>query len=244
MGNTIDLTGQKFGMLTVVRRGPNNKYRKAQWWCKCDCGNSELVLKIGSQLRNGMTKSCGCLARDLFTKKYNNYNLDGEYGIGYAINTNNEFFFDIDDYDLIKDYCWYEYTKDTGYRMLITYDKETKSMVTMSQLIVSKWCDHIDRNTLNNRRNNLRETTPLENSHNLSKRKDNISGVTGVYFNKETQKWCAMITVNHKRLWLGYFSNKDDAIKARLQAEAKYFGDYPSQRHLFDIYEVTFDCKG
>ena len=96
MGNTVDLIGQKFGMLTVMSRGPNNKYRKAQWWCKCDCGNPELTLVIGSSLRNGSTRSCGCLAQDLFTKKYNTYNLDGEYGIGYAINTNNEFYFDLD----------------------------------------------------------------------------------------------------------------------------------------------------
>ncbi len=243
MGKAIDLIGQKFGMLTVVSRGPNSKHRKAQWWCKCDCGNKDLKLILGESLRNGKTNSCGCLAKNLFTKKYNNYKLDGEYGVGFTSNTNQEFYFDLEDYDKIKDYCWDECTRESGYRALVAYDKETKSMITMSQIIIGKWCDHIDRNTLNNRKKNLRETTPLENSHNVSRRKDNTSGVTGVYYNKEYGFWCATISVNHKRLWLGCFNEKEDAIKARLEAEVKYYGDYPSQRDLFDKYQIDFNHK-
>ena len=39
-------------------------------------------------------------------KKYNKYDLSGEYGIGWTSNTNQEFYFDLEDYDKIKDYCW------------------------------------------------------------------------------------------------------------------------------------------
>lgn len=56
-----DLTGQTFGLLTVIKRGPNNKFNKPQYWCKCDCGNPELVLKSGNDLKQGNVKSCGCL---------------------------------------------------------------------------------------------------------------------------------------------------------------------------------------
>ena len=64
-------------------------------------------------MKHGHTKSCGCLnneKRSLLgknSKKYNKYNLNGEYGIGWTSNTNEEFYFDLEDYDKIKDYCWF-----------------------------------------------------------------------------------------------------------------------------------------
>lgn len=57
----IDLTGQRFGRLVVVERGPNagtGTSSKARWYCRCDCGNTSLVYT--SALRGGLTKSCGC----------------------------------------------------------------------------------------------------------------------------------------------------------------------------------------
>lgn len=55
----IDLIGQKFGILTVIEYKGSNYNGVAQWNCKCDCGNSLIVL--GSVLRKKHTKSCGCL---------------------------------------------------------------------------------------------------------------------------------------------------------------------------------------
>lgn len=59
MGRFIDLTGQKFGRLTVVERHPENKKTNAQWHCICDCGN--VVIVASQHLRRGESKSCGCL---------------------------------------------------------------------------------------------------------------------------------------------------------------------------------------
>lgn len=53
-----DLTGERFGMLTVIERGENDKSRHARWWCECDCGNKVLV--SSTALLNGGQKSCGC----------------------------------------------------------------------------------------------------------------------------------------------------------------------------------------
>lgn len=53
-----DLTGQRFGKLTVISRAETKKDRKARWLCRCDCGNETIV--IGRSLRVGMTQSCGC----------------------------------------------------------------------------------------------------------------------------------------------------------------------------------------
>lgn len=59
--NLKDMTGQVFGELTVISRAPNNSQRRARWLCKCSCGNTTVV--YGKHLRNGNTKSCGCLSR-------------------------------------------------------------------------------------------------------------------------------------------------------------------------------------
>lgn len=53
-------------------------------------------------------------------------------------------------------------------------------------------------------------------------RKDNTSGIKGVYWEKDKNKWRAVISTKGKRIHLGFFENKNDAIKARLEAEEKY----------------------
>lgn len=62
MGHVKDIKGEKFGRLTVLERVENTNDGTARWMCKCDCGNTHVV--IGTQLRNGKIKSCGCLNLD------------------------------------------------------------------------------------------------------------------------------------------------------------------------------------
>lgn len=66
MAKLIDLTGQRFGRWTVIRRWGTKRYKYngetctvPLWLCKCDCGVEAVV--NGSNLRNGKSKSCGCL---------------------------------------------------------------------------------------------------------------------------------------------------------------------------------------
>lgn len=64
MAKAKDLTGQRFGRLTVIRRDEvNASDGHASWICRCDCG--KIISARSSLLRQGKTKSCGCLARDL-----------------------------------------------------------------------------------------------------------------------------------------------------------------------------------
>lgn len=58
----IDLTGQKFGRLTVIERAGKTNHGAAKWACRCDCGNETVV--IGDELRKGNTASCGCYAKE------------------------------------------------------------------------------------------------------------------------------------------------------------------------------------
>jgi hypothetical protein len=64
-GRINDLSGKKFGKLLVIKRVENNEFGKAQFLCRCDCGNQKNI--VGASLYNGWTKSCGCLHRDLMS---------------------------------------------------------------------------------------------------------------------------------------------------------------------------------
>lgn len=85
-----------------------------------------------------------------------------------------------------------------------------------------KYIDHINGNTLDNRRKNLRICTNSANLRNGSIRVNNTSGKTGVS-KARSGKWVAEIKVKYKKKFLGTFEEIDDAIKAREKAEKKYW---------------------
>ena len=175
-----------------------------------------------------------------FDRKYNKYDLSGEFGIGWTSNTNKEFYFDLEDYSKIKDYCWREYIpKDCDHVTLRTRDRESGKNIMMHHLVFEKNCDHINRNPLDNRKSNLRPASFKENARNSSVAKNNTSGITGVTWNKRDSIWQARIGVDCKSKSLGYFNNKEDAIKARLNAENEYYGEFAPRRHLFKEYGIT-----
>ena len=225
MSNYIDLTGQKFGRLTVIRKAENPSEAHIKWLCECECGN--FITTRGTSLRSGITKSCGCLVSDKIrewnkaNKKCNVYDLTGDYGIGYASNTNEPFYFDLEDYDKIKDYYW---SANTDGYMYSTCDDE---YILMHRLIIDEnnpemQVDHFNRNRKDNRKENLKSVTPQHNNWNRGMNQNNKSGVTGVRWNKKAEKWIAYIMRKH----LGTFNSFEDAVKARKRAEQKYFGEY------------------
>ena len=63
--------------------------------------------------------------------------------------------------------------------------------------------------------------------------------INGVNFRQDRSKWVANIKIKGKTLSLGFYLNKEDAIRARLEAEAKYFKEFAPQRHLFGQYGIT-----
>lgn len=245
-----DLTGRKFGRLTVLERGLNANSRGTRWWCKCECGNEVLVSR--NNLVLGIAKSCGCYQKEKArkngkqSKKYNTYDLSGDFGKGYTLK-GEEFWFDKEDYDKIKDYCWY-FSKENGY--LYTKLPDTNKKITLHRLVMGfpkgKMIDHIDHETFNkydNRKCNLRICTMKENARNTKLSKTNTSGIKGVYLNKKLNKWCANICFQQKTIYLGVFKNKEDAIKARKTAEEKYFGEFAYKDNL-DSIDVALEDEG
>ena len=203
---------------------------KSKWLCKCDCGNETIV--VGGRLNYGTTKSCGCLKREITSivrKKHNTYDLSGEYGIVYT-SKGEEFWFDKEDYDKVKDYYW---RKDPhGYLRSQIFDPDTKKYIIFSFHRIVTDCpddlvpDHINGKRFDNRKCNLRIATRCQNNMNMRLSRNNTSGVKGVNFDKRLQKWRSRINVNKKTIELGYFNKFEDAVKVRKEAEEKYFGQF------------------
>ncbi|MDA8228733.1 MAG: hypothetical protein M0T74_13750 [Desulfitobacterium hafniense] len=68
MSELRDLTGQKFGRLTVITRAESDKRGSARWFCHCDCDNETTVMSY--RLISGRTQSCGCMQKELTSKRF------------------------------------------------------------------------------------------------------------------------------------------------------------------------------
>jgi len=86
--------------------------------------------------------------------------------------------------------------------------------------------DHINGDSLDNRRANLRLATQAQNLYNRKKKKNTSSQFIGVSFNKSHRYWGSQIKVNGKALWLGSFDNEIAAAKAHDEAAIKYHGEF------------------
>lgn len=87
--------------------------------------------------------------------------------------------------------------------------------------------DHIDGDKFNNKLSNLRVVNSMENNRNKSMHKNNKSGITGVYFKLRNSKWAAYITSNYEKIHLGIYSDFEEAVRVRKQAEIDY-GYHPN----------------
>lgn len=134
------------------------------------------------------------------------------------------FYIDYEDFEKVSKYYWHlekGYARGTRHNTLmhrfilgLTGDKHARYNIEV---------DHINRNRLDNRKSNLRVITRKENMMNKSDYKNNTSGIKGVKWNKNLNKWQVQISHNGKRVHLGVFEDLEDAKKARLKAEEEYF---------------------
>ena len=235
MAQFQDLTGMKFGELTVLYRGndyilPCGKHQ-TMWVCKCSCG--KIITTRALQLKNGDSISCGHKQKEIVSsiaknkKKTNKYDLESkDYGIGF-LRDGKEFWFDKEDYELIKDLYWQ--LDVHGY----IYDKTNNKYTWLAHLITHtspSECiiDHIhgSETITDNRKSNLRIVTKSQNQMNRKIAINNTSGVVGVNKDGKSNKWRARIMINQKEIYLGSYNNFEDAVVARKEAEEKYFGEY------------------
>ena len=138
--------------------------------------------------------------------KFNDYSIDDKDSstmFGVTSNTGVKFYFDSEDYDKIKDYCWRE--DDKGYvKAGIKLDGRH---VKIHQLIIGKIdglvIDHIDRNPLNNKKSNLRHVTQKWNITNKAIQSNNTSGISGVSKTKRG-RWHVRLYENNIRIYLDW----------------------------------------
>ena len=134
---------------------------------------------------------------------------------------------DDEDFDYLNKFNW-TYQKKGVSRMVKLNNKWNN--IKLHRLLIqpnkNQQVDHIDRNPLNNQKNNLRVCSASQNSMNTSIRSDNTSGFKCVSLDKRTNRWGTFITVNKKIKWLGYFDDKKEAAKVYNKNALEYFGEF------------------
>lgn len=136
---------------------------------------------------------------------------------------------DEEDYEKAIQYKWMRHRIEINREIVET---TTKPRLFLSRFIMNPsegmQVDHIDGNTFNNRKSNLRICTNAENSRNTKLYSTNTTGFRGVIWDKDLKRWKVRITVDFKRIYLGSYRNIEDAAKAYDKAALKYHGEFAS----------------
>lgn len=137
-----------------------------------------------------------------------------------------EFLIDLEDKDLVSKFVWHV---DNGGYVISSRGNNGKAMKlhrlvmnVLDKTMQEVEIDHINQNTLDNRKAMLRKTDRSGNCSNKAKFETNSSGFVGVYQMTGYDKWCAQINVSGKRIYLGSFDDIRSAAEARMNAEKKY----------------------
>lgn len=204
MGALIDISGQRFSRLIVVKR------TNGKWECKCDCGKTAYA--SGPNIRSGRQRSCGC--------------LDSERKLIHGKSNSTEY----QSWKAMKNRCYRKSFKqyaDYGGRGIRVCERWVNSfenfLADMGEKPSEKHTlDRIDINS-DYEPSNCRWVDYSEQIINQRLRHDNTSGHKGVSWDKTFNKWHAYISPGHKqkRIHLGYFDDLEQAIQARKEAESK-----------------------
>lgn len=204
----------------VLERDYTKSGKGAYWICQCQCDKRTIKSISGINLRSGSSKSCGCEHKNY---KVNKIDINEDYGIGYT-EKGEIFYFDVEDYEYIKKYYWY--INSSGYPCTRRNGKDIFMHRLIMKVEKGAYIDHINHKTMDNRKVNLRVVSHDKNMLNKNTYKNNTSGYKGVNWNKRDEKWIARISINKKEFELGRFTNIEDAIAIRKEAEIKYYGEY------------------
>jgi phage pi2 protein 07 len=146
----------------------------------------------------------------------------GDITIIYSSNTNDKILIDTEDYEIIKNYCWSIKEDSPLHRYARARERGTKRFVLMHRIITKELgiVDHVNHNTLDNRKCNLNIT---DTKGNLSNKIDYAYANKGIFYNKKCTKRPWYSTYRGK--FIGWFTTKEEAILARI--------DYLKERKIY-----------
>lgn len=183
----LDLVGQKFGRLTVVKTTGKDKQGNYVWLCQCDCGN---ITKVrGYILKIGNTKSCGCLRKDIMTKKFRTH--------GMAKTTEYKSWANMKNRCLNKNLDCYKYYGGRGIKVCDEWKNSFETFYKdMGDKPKGTNIDRIDNNG-NYCKENCRWATRKEQMRNTRRNKM-------ITYRKETMslaEWAERLSINYPMLW-------------------------------------------
>lgn len=212
MGKLIDLTGQHFGRLTVIRRDTERKSKSVYWLCQCECGNTISVRAYN--LKSGNTVSCGCKnSENIHRKQRNAIDITGKrFGrltaIEYVRSGKNGAIWrcECDCGNEIQTYV--SYLTNGNVQSCGCLEIENRKMQNQKML---------DQIVYDTNIGIIKKTTPNKNSS---------TGIRGVSWCKSKQKYIASITFQKKHYTLCQSTDIDKCIEARKEAEKQIFGNF------------------
>lgn len=222
----VDLTGEKFGRLTVIQKAEGVKTKSGRaltnWICLCECGNEVTVL--GENLKKGRTRSCGCLAKEHQREHGKTINL--KHGQNHKNNPTPEYRAWQSMIQRCENPNCHAYG-DYGGRGISICKEWRESFEHFYRDMGPKpshshSLDRIDVNG-NYEPGNCRWANKATQSRNVRHQKSNILGIKGVRVAGEG-RFIATIGVHSESVYLGTFPTLDQAINARKKAEKEYWG--------------------
>lgn len=135
---------------------------------------------------------------------------------------------DDDDYGELNKYKWY--CTSEGYAMRRDNKKNKFKVLSMHRVLMKarkgQQIDHINNNTVDNQRQNLRKATRTQNQGNQKMHKNNTSGYKGVCWHKTLKYWVAQLHTKKGKHYSVFCKTKEEAAKKYNEMATKYFGEY------------------
>jgi len=206
MGKREDLVGKRYGKLVVKELLPSDSRGNRRWLCQCDCGNT--LVAITGDLNRGQTTNCGCVkSPDLSGQTFGNITV--------IRRSDNK--------------------RKHGNKMVVEWEClcncgnkvfRTTGQLTNKKMRMCAECSH--QNSVEHALKGARfeQGTQVTKIREMKLSAANTSGCRGVHWNKKREKWEASIRFKGKLMYLGAYSNFEDAVKVRHRAEEEVYGTF------------------